>query len=148
EVDLGRVALEAVTHIEAEQRQDDVVEIDAQAGADVVADVAGAELVGQVVARARKVKTDVAGVVETEGAERQEPPLEQRDRVLGAGRGADVAAELVDIVAAQIAHAAEREVLVQRQVAADVEVAAQLELVLVEQAPAVIRAQHQELVVV
>jgi hypothetical protein len=83
------VTLDAVSEVEPEQRQDDVVEVDPQTTADVAADVAGAELVWQEVAiRWSPVEEpDVAGVVKPERAEREESPLEQRDRVLDAGDG-------------------------------------------------------------
>ena len=71
------MAFEAVGEVEAEEREDDVVEVDAEAGADVGAPVVGGEVVGEVVAigGAAVVEAGVAGVVEGDGAEGEEAPF-------------------------------------------------------------------------
>jgi hypothetical protein len=144
------VAFDAVGEVEAEEGEDDVVEVDAEAGADVAAGIIGGELVGEVVAvgGAAAVKAGVAGVVEGDGAEGEEAPLKEGDGVFGAGDGAAVAAELIDVVAAEVGGAAEGELLVGGHVAAGGELEAELELVLAEEAPAVVGAEGSVLVAV
>ena len=79
EVDFGGVAFDAVGEVEAEEGEDDVVEVDAEAGAEVGARVGGGELVGEVVAigGAAALEGGVAGVVEGDGAEGEEAPFEE-----------------------------------------------------------------------
>src|SRR5687768_15311409 len=91
---------------------------------------------------------DPPGIPEADGAEGEKAILRHRHAVLGAEERARVAAEALDGVAAQIARGAERELLVEGQVAAVLQARAQLELMLLEQPPAVDAAQKCDRVVV
>jgi hypothetical protein len=79
EVDFGGVAFDAVGEVEADEGEDDVVEVDAEAGADVGAPVVGGEVVGEVVAvgGAAVVEAGVAGVVEGEARKERKRHLKR-----------------------------------------------------------------------
>src|SRR5205085_1788736 len=83
-----------------------------------------------------------------QAAEREEPPLEQRYRVFGAHDQVGVAAELIAWITAQVADATDRVVLMQRQVIRGVAERAELDLMLAERHPAVVRAQVRVVVAV